>query len=197
MHYSYFFKIRRAILAKHLRSYAKTHFSDYAYNQFSTLVANTYADKDRCVFVTKGKASHISTLIWYLGRYLKRPVIGISRIIDYDWKNITFEYYDKTHKKNQSKTVSAEDFLWLLARHIPDRNLKYVRYSWFFANRCKSTYLSIIKKIGPSSAKIPYIPLYYADRLWRSFWVHPLKCSCWWFFELVKLVYPKDFIDSW
>ena len=196
MHYKYFIKIRRAILAKHLRAYAKLHFSDYAYNEFSKLVSTTYADKDRCVFVTKGKASHISTLIWYLGRYLKRPVIWISRILDYDGENIIFEYYDKSHKKLEKSIVSAEAFLWLLARHIPDRNLKYVRYGWFFANRCKSTYIALIKRLGASPAKIPYIPLYYADRLWRSFGLHPLKCSCWWFFELIKLVYPNSFIDS-
>lgn len=196
MHYSYFKDIRRSILAKHLRAYAKRNFSDFANKEFSSLINKTFS-KDRCVFITKWKASHLSTLIWYLGRYLKRPVIWMSRILDYDWENITFEYYDKTHKKVEQAIVSAENFIWLLVRHIPDRNLKYVRYSWFFSNRSKAMYLPIIKRLWPSSAKMPYIPLYYADRLRRSFGINPLKCSCWGFFQLIKLVYPNQFIDSW
>ena len=196
MHYRYFKDLWRAIFAKHLRAYAKRNFSEWQYKQFSDLIAKLFS-KDRCVFLTKGKASHISTLVWYLGRYLKRPIIWLSRIVAYDEENITFEYYDKTHKKIERTTVTAEDFIWLLIRHIPDWNLKYVRYWGFFANRCKSIYLPMIKNLwSHSQQKIPYIPIYYADRLRRSFWVHPLKCSCWWFFELIELVYPNKFKDS-
>ena len=196
MHYKYFKKIWRAIFAKHLRAYAQRNFSEWQYKQFSDLIAKLFS-KDWCVFLTKGKASHISTLVWYLGRYLKRPIIWLSRIIAYDDENITFEYYDKTHKKLERSTVTAEEFIGLLIRHIPDWNLKYVRYWGFFANRCKAIYMPLIKNLWQNSQqKIPYIPIYYADRLRRSFWVHPLTCLCWGFFELVELVYPNKFQDT-
>ncbi|MDR0649939.1 MAG: transposase [Candidatus Peribacteria bacterium] len=34
----------------------------------------------------------------YIGRYVKRPVIAQSRILDYDGDTITFCYIDKTEK---------------------------------------------------------------------------------------------------
>ena len=197
MHYYHFMKIWRAIFAKHLREYSIRNFSKPQQKAFSKLI-NSLFDKDWCVFLTKGKASYLHQLIWYLSRYLKRPIIWISRITYYDWEYVSFDYFDKHHKKIENTTVTAEYFLWLLMRHIPDRNRKYVRYWGFFANRVKAKFLPIIKSLHPSfiSQKF-YIPLYYADRLRRTYGKHPLKCSCWGFFSIIWFTYPNQFIDTW
>lgn len=197
MHYYHFIKIWRAIFAKHLREYSQRNFSVSQQITFSKLISSLFT-KDWCVFLTRGKASYLHTLIWYLSRYLKRPVIWISRITHYDWEYVSFDYFDKYHKKIENTTVIAEYFLWLLIRHIPDRNRKYVRYWGFFANRIKANFLPIIKRLHPSFILQKfYIPLYYADRLRRTYGKHPLKCSCSGFFTIIWFTYPNQFIDTW
>lgn len=61
-----------------------------------------HASKQRC---------KIKEQLRYIGRYIRRPVIGINRIETYDDQFVTFKYKDKT------ETVSVEDFISRLIRH--------------------------------------------------------------------------------
>lgn len=198
-HYYHFKSIRRAILAKHLRSYSSQHFPDSRYQLFSEKINQCFS-KDWCVFLSKRKATNSRILIWYLWRYIARPIIWVSRISSYDWNNITFNYFDKTHKVESSCTLSAPDFLGRLARHIPDHHLKYVRYWWVFANRCKSKYLPIINNVWTNTSvnKKHFMPFSYAERLRRTYWINPAVCPCWWFFRLISITYRGQvYCDSW
>jgi hypothetical protein len=46
----------------------------------------------------------------YIGRYIRRPAIGINRIEAYDSQCVTFKYKDKTDGKEKNETVSVEEF---------------------------------------------------------------------------------------
>jgi hypothetical protein len=60
-----------------------------------------------------------------------------SRIKDYDGACVTFEYEDKRRKERACTTFSAEAFLALLVRHIPDKHFRQIRYGGIYATRTR------------------------------------------------------------
>jgi hypothetical protein len=133
-------------------------------------------------------------MIGYVWRYVKRPVIAQSRILNYDWDNITFCYVDKTEKnplkKTKNITCSDIEFLELLVQHIPNKHSHMVFYYWIFANRVKSKYLNLINTLCRSPRTYPRITKNFRRRfiLWNSY--DPLKCSCWWILRKYKISIP-------
>jgi len=74
----------------------------------------------------------------YIGRYIRRPAIGLNRIEEYDGQNVTFNYHDKTDGKKKSETVSVEEFISRLIRHIPDEQFKTIRHYGMYSRRSKN-----------------------------------------------------------
>jgi hypothetical protein len=74
----------------------------------------------------------------YIGRYIRRPAIGLNRIEEYDGQNVTFNYHDKTDGKEKCETVSVEEFISRLIRHIPDEQFKTIRHYGMYARRSKN-----------------------------------------------------------
>ncbi len=74
----------------------------------------------------------------YIGRYIRRPAIGINRIEAYDGQNVTFKYIDKTDGKEKTETVSVEEFISRLIRHIPDEQFKTIRHYGMYSRRTKN-----------------------------------------------------------
>ncbi|MBF0228383.1 MAG: transposase [Desulfamplus sp.] len=70
----------------------------------------------------------------YVGRYTKRPVMAESRIESFDGNHVTFSYNDYSDNQVVSTTVSIEEFISRLVRHIPDQHFKNIRHSGIFAN---------------------------------------------------------------
>ncbi|WP_205416533.1 transposase, partial [Escherichia coli] len=56
----------------------------------------------------------------YIGRYIRRPAIGLNRIEAYDGQMVTFKYVDKTDGVEKTESVTVEEFIARLIRHIPD-----------------------------------------------------------------------------
>uniref|UniRef100_UPI0016434A92 transposase n=1 Tax=Staphylococcus epidermidis TaxID=1282 RepID=UPI0016434A92 len=79
----------------------------------------------------------------YIGRYIRRPAIGINRIEAYDGQFVTFKYMDKTDGKEKTETVSVEEFISRLIRHIPDEQFKTIRHYGMYSRRMKN----VCKKI--------------------------------------------------
>lgn len=176
--YEYLKSLRRTLLVRHLREYAKTHFTEHQITEFNILI-NKLFEKSRFVYCDK-KITQRITIIKYIGRYLKRPVIGESRLLNYDWENITFAYVDKYDHKEKLLTIGAIEFLQLLTQHIPDKFFKNIRYGWLFANRCKSKFLALLELIIPGSKKIVIKRRSYRERCMKVFWYDPFLCDCWW-----------------
>lgn len=74
----------------------------------------------------------------YIGRYIRRPAIGINRIEAYDGQYVTFKYKDKTDGKEKTETVSVEEFISRLIRHIPDEQFKTIRHYGMYSRRSKN-----------------------------------------------------------
>ncbi len=73
----------------------------------------------------------------YIGRYIRRPAIGMNRIEEYDGQFVTFKYIDKKDGKEKHEVVTVEEFISRLIRHIPDEQFKTIRYYGMYSRRSK------------------------------------------------------------
>ncbi len=73
----------------------------------------------------------------YIGRYMRRPAIGLNRIVDYDGKTVTFRYKDKISGEEKMETVTVE-FIGRLIQHIPDEQFKLIRHYGIYSRRIKA-----------------------------------------------------------
>lgn len=133
----------------------------------------------------------------YIARYTKRPPIAESNILAYDGDMVTFTFVEHKTQKQECLTLTAEDFMKLLIRHIPDNNFRVVRYYGLFANRVRGELLPrVFTLLGHS-----YVQIKEAVEQLSSWWrrqldffnrLDPLICSvCLIPFELVSVMYVK------
>ncbi|MDL0421356.1 transposase [Caldibacillus thermoamylovorans] len=81
---------------------------------------------------------NIKEQLRYIGRYIRRPAIGVNRIEAYDGQYVTFKYKDKTDGKEKTETVTVEEFISRLIRHIPDEQFKTIRHYGMYSRRIKN-----------------------------------------------------------
>lgn len=136
------------------------------------------------------KPSSFSAIAGYVWRYVKRPVIAQSRILEYDGKNVLFNYTDKRDKLVKNIGCSALEFMWLLVQHIPNKNFRMIYYYWIFSNRCKKKYLKIINIYYNNSPKMPVIARNFRQRMFMFTGKDFLKCECWWCFHKYQIFIP-------
>jgi hypothetical protein len=115
--------------------------------------------------------------IEYLGKYLKRPPIGETRILSFNNNIVTFFYKD--HYTNSSNTMSlpALDFIGRLISHIPDDYFRNIRYYGFLSNKQSGKLLPTVYNLLSMDPK----PLINALNSWRNmlkrnFNIDPLIC---------------------
>jgi hypothetical protein len=88
------------------------------------------------VYAPKQKGN-IKAQLGYIGRYIRRPAIAVSRIEEYDGQQVTFRYFDKTEEAEKRETVTVEEFIARLIRHIPDEQFKTIRHYGVYSRRTK------------------------------------------------------------
>lgn len=89
------------------------------------------------VYAPKQKGN-VKQQLGYIGRYIRRPAIAVSRIEEYDGETVTFRYLDKMDGEQKRETIRVEEFIGRLIRHIPDENFKTIRYYGVYLRRIKS-----------------------------------------------------------
>lgn len=139
------------------------------------------------------RADSFKVVLKYIWRYLKRPVIAQSRILDYDWENIIFKYKDKYDNTDKTITCSVFDFIKLLTQHIPKKFARLIFYSGIFANRYKSKYLKLL------NPNFKPFPKNFRHRSILLTWKDPLICSCWGLFHIISITiswYPTKYFDD-
>ncbi|ECV7489942.1 IS91 family transposase, partial [Salmonella enterica subsp. enterica serovar Muenchen] len=62
------------------------------------------------VYAPKQKGN-VKRQLGYIGRYMRRPAIAVSRIEAYDGETVTFRYRDKTDGKEKTETIPVEEFI--------------------------------------------------------------------------------------
>jgi len=65
-----------------------------------------------------------------------------SRIESFDGNFVTFSYKDYSDNTIASTTVTVEEFITRLIRHIPDQHFRNIRHSGIFANRVRTKLLT-------------------------------------------------------
>src|SRR5699024_4506632 len=80
------------------------------------------------------------------GRYMRRPAIGLNRIVAYDGDFVTFMYVDKKTGEEETETMIVEEFIKCLIRHIPDEQFKVIRHYGIYSRRSKSICRKLMEK---------------------------------------------------
>ena len=128
----------------------------------------------------------------YLGKYLKRPPIGETRIKAYDGQFVTFEYLDHYTQTTNIMKLPALDFIARLICHIPDKNFRNIRYYGFLANRVRGKLLPLVYKLLKMTNVIKtkiYTP--WRNMIRDSFNWDPLICPvCKSIMKLKEIVLP-------
>lgn len=143
---------------------------------FKKIKAKCYAEHKQSFYVyAKPNLCDPKTVIKYIGRYLGRPVIAISRIDCYDGNTVTFHYNRHEDNKYVEETIPAIDFIKRLIRHIPEKHFKMIRYGGLYA-RHREIDSNLYRAISKSKHH-----LYRSFNQWRiailtSFGYDPLKC---------------------
>lgn len=82
----------------------------------------------------------------YLGRYLYKGVIQEKDILKCENGMITFGYIDAETKKHQTRTVTGEDFLWLLMLHVLPKGFRKTR-CYGFLHPCSKKVIKLLQLI--------------------------------------------------
>lgn len=127
------------------------------------------------VYAPPSKYKSYVDLVKYVWRYVARPVMAESRIIDYDGTFITFRYQRHNDDLIIIKKVHAYEFIARLIVHIPDHNFKQIRFYGAYHNSTKIT-IEVQKLVSKEKPD-------YQKKLnnWRSmivinFEVDPINC---------------------
>ena len=113
--------------------------------------------------------------ITYLGRYIKKPPLSLSRLEHYDGKKVVFTYLNHKTGSYQKGTYSNKEFLHRLIQHIPDKGFRLIRYYGILANRMRGKLLPIVYSLLNQINKISKF-LGWATLLKNAFGKNPLKC---------------------
>ena len=85
----------------------------------------------------KNKYKSVKDLLSYVCRYLSRPVMAESRILDYDGDFVTFWYQRHIDDVIVIEKIHAFEFIQKLIMHIPEPNFKYIRFYGAYHNSTK------------------------------------------------------------
>jgi len=90
----------------------------------------------------------------YLGRYLYRGVIKEKDIVACENGNVTFRFQNSKTKKMEFKTVSGENFLWRLLRHVLPKRFRRARNFGFLHPNSKRLIqvVQLLFKLDPNRA---------------------------------------------
>lgn len=168
---------------KHIKSYNA--FCSWT-SQFYNITWNVHLQK---------QSDNMKTNVEYLGKYLKRPPIGETKIKNYDGETVTYEYFDHHNDTTETMTLPVLDFIARLIAHIPDQNFRNIRYYGFLANRVRGEQFSLVYKLlkmkNVLNSKV-YTP--WRKMIQNIFKHDPLVCPfCDTTMELAQVIFPSEY----
>jgi len=113
--------------------------------------------------------------IEYLGRYLKRPPLSMSRIHQISTDNVCFNHLDHTSGHHTQSEFPIQEFLHRFLQHIPDHHQRRIRYYGLLCSRLRSTLLPKLYAIINHHPKDPQTVLWPSLHL-KTFGSNPLHC---------------------
>lgn len=166
--------------------------NDIGKDEFRKLKNQLYLDKSNgfYVFAPPSKFKSYTDLIKYVCRYVARPVMAESRIIDYDGIFVTFWYQRHTDNLIIIEKVHALEFISRIIVHIPDFNFKQIRFYGAYHNSTKIN-IDMVKILSIEKSNFLKINNRWASLITLSFSVNPLICPiCNSFMEYNISTYP-------
>ncbi len=115
----------------------------------------------------------------YLGKYLKRPPIGETRIKNYDGKLVNYQFMDHYTNTTQHLELPVHDFIARLISHVPDKHFRNIRYYGFLSNRTSSKHLPIVYKLlNMARSIISKATIQWKEMIINTFSFDPTCCPC-------------------
>lgn len=164
---------------------------------FQSKLIQTVLEKVWFVWVGK-KLDNAFNAVSYVARYTKRPPIAESSILDYDGNTVVFTFVEHKSQKRECLTLSAEEFMKLLIRHIPDNNFRVVRYYGFLSNRVRGELLpKVFMLLGhdywKAKAALSHLGSFWQRQLELFTQLNPLICDlCLVPLSLTSVVYSSN-----
>jgi hypothetical protein len=135
-------------------------------------------ERRRLWHISEHRCTNKQDLLSYVARYIGRPPIASSRILEFDIHRVRFRYRDKRDDDRVHEvTIPTQEFLNRLIEHIREPYKHGVRYFGLLSPRAKSTrYRAFLRLLGQPEL-VPVRPFRWADGLYQSFGVDPLLDS--------------------
>ena len=127
------------------------------------------------VYAEKKKFKNLKDGIEYVTRYCGRPAISENRILNYDGENVTFCYNDHKDNSYHEMTVTANEFMAILLRHLIPKNFKIIRYYGFYRKK-HPLHDTINKMISNEKKKIRKCLLTHKMCILKFFHYNPYDC---------------------
>lgn len=142
----------------------------------------------------KTKSKNMKANVDYLGKYLKRPPIGETRIKHYDGTSVTYEYLDHYTNTKEIMTLPVLEFIARLICHIPDKNFRNIRYYGFLSHKLRGELLPIVYKLlnmkNISTSKV-YIT--WSTMIRITYTYNPMICpQCKTYMKLQTVLQPSS-----
>lgn len=131
------------------------------------------------VYSPPSKFKSVDALIKYVTRYVSRPVMAESRILNYDETYVTFWYQRHEDNKIVIEKIHAFEFISRIILHIPEKNQKYIRYYGCYNESTKivtSKIKEMFRKFNPKSIELKKAITKWRLNIQFSFNIDPLKC---------------------
>ena len=151
--------------------------NDIGKEEFRKIKNDLYLNKTNgfYVYAPKSKFKSYIDLIMYVTRYVARPVMAESRIIDYDGTYVTFWYQRHEDDKIVIEKIHAYEFISRLIIHIPESNFKYIRFYGAYCNTTKC-HKSFLKLCSEKSIEFKKNLNKWRMKIMINFKVDPLSC---------------------
>ena len=131
------------------------------------------------VYSPPSKFKSVDALIKYVTRYVSRPVMAESRILNYDGTYVTFWYQRHEDNKIVIEKIHAFEFISRIILHIPEKNQKYIRYYGGYNESTKivtSKMKEMFRKFNQKSIELKKTITKWRLNIQFSFNIDPLKC---------------------
>lgn len=149
------------------------------------------ANKDGFYVYAKSNMAKTKDVVNYVVRYIGRPVMAQSRIINYDGNLVTFWYERHEDGKKVIETITAFEFIKRLIIHIPEEQFKMVRYYGLYAKKHKHQ-SKLFKMVNENTIKVRKLLSHWRERIQLSFGYDPILCSCGRKMEFIDIFFPSQ-----
>jgi len=162
------FKKGRLTLPPHLK-----HITSYTL--FNSWTSQFY-DKTWVVHLNT-QSNNMKANVDYLGKYLKRPPIGETRIKHYAGKTVTYEYLDHYTNITEIMTLPVLEFIARLICHIPDKNFRNIRYYGFLSHKLRGKLLPVVYHLlNIKTVTTTKVYIAWSTMIRTTYNYDPMKC---------------------